>query len=301
MGLHSGKPVKLQILPAPANAGITFLRVDLPSTPAIKAHYQNISQTQRATTLGSGKSAISTVEHLLAALNGAGIDNALVEIDGSEVPVLDGSSQVFLTALETGGLVTQLKARNVLLLKRRIEIKLAEKWAVAEPSDCMRIHASIDWDHPSIGFQEFHYTVGVTPFSNLASARTFGFVRELEALKRAGLARGGSLDCAVVLGDALVLNPEGLRYPDEFVRHKVLDAIGDFKLSGFEIVADIRLHRAGHDLHNQLLLAIFSNPENYAILPAGSQKTAVSSSNRGGADKKRTPVRVPAVARVLLC
>lgn len=266
VGLHSGKEARITLKPARPNRGIVFVRTDLDGSPEINAHFKNVVNTQLATTLGRGKATISTVEHALAALQGLGIDNAIVEVDGPEVPILDGSSKAFCDSILDMGIEYQMQPRPFLALRRRVEIKVAEKWAVLEPSSRLEIHASIDWDHPAIGFQEFHYVEGKTSFSELASARTFGFLKDVEALKRMGLARGGSLENAVVLNEGLVLNPEGLRYPDEFVRHKVLDALGDFKLAGIAIQAYIRLHRAGHDLHSQILAEIFKDPDNFEIV-----------------------------------
>jgi UDP-3-O-[3-hydroxymyristoyl] N-acetylglucosamine deacetylase len=266
IGLHSGKPVALSIKPARPNQGVIFVRTDLPGQPQIAAHYKNITDTRLATTIGRGQVSVSTIEHLLAALQGMGVDNATVEVDGPEVPIMDGSSQVFCQEIEEAGLQSQLQFRPYLALRRKVELRVGEKWAVAEPSNKLEIHATVEFDHPSIGFQEFSYVEGVTRFSEMASARTFGFLREVEALKRMGLARGGSLDNAVVLDDASILNPSGLRYPNEFARHKVLDALGDIKLAGIPIHAHIRLHRAGHDLHGQLLQAIFKDPSNYEIV-----------------------------------
>ena len=266
IGLHSGKPATLTIYPALPNKGILFVRSDIAGSLPIAAHYKNIVNTQLATTLGRGNVTISTVEHVLAALQGMGIDNALIEVDGPEVPIMDGSSAAFCALIEDVGIESQLQQRSYLKLCRRVEVKIAEKWAVAEPSSGFSVHGSIDWDHPSIGYQEFHYTEGKTDFAQLAKARTFGFLRDVEALKKMGLALGGSLENAVVLDNALVLNPEGLRFPDEFVRHKVLDALGDFKLAGIGIRGDFRLHRAGHDLHSLLLTEIFKNSENYEII-----------------------------------
>ena len=266
VGLHSGKDVTVTLKPALANQGITFIRADLDHAPRISAHYKNVVNTQLATTIGRGQAAIGTIEHLMAALQGMGIDNAFVELTGPEVPIMDGSSAHFCNLIESAGILTQQHSRPYLKLRKRVEVKLAEKWAVAEPSSKLEIHASIDWDHPAIGYQEFRYTEGETPFAELSRARTFGFLRDVEALKRMGLARGGSLDNAVVLDDARVLNPEGLRFANEFVRHKVLDALGDFKLAGIAIHAFVRLHRAGHDVHSQLLAAIFRDPDNYKII-----------------------------------
>ena len=266
IALHSGKTVHLNLVPAVPNHGITFVRTDLRGAPSISAHYKHVVNTQLATVLGQGETRVSTVEHLLAAFQMVGLDNVIVEVDGPEIPILDGSSIIFCQAIEQMGLQTQLQTRPYLQLRRRVELKIAEKWAVAEPSSRLEIHETVEWDHPVIGFQEFHYVEGKTSYQELASARTFGFLRDVENLKRMGLARGGSLDNAVVLDDSSVMNPTGLRYPDEFVRHKVLDALGDFKLAGIDIHAYVRLHRAGHDLHSQLLAAIFKDPDNFEII-----------------------------------
>lgn len=270
VGIHSGKAARMTLRPASPGFGVRFVRTDLPGSPEIAAHFKNVINTQLATTLGRGSVTVGTVEHVLAALHGMGIDNCRVEIDGPEIPIMDGSSGPFCEAIIKAGVAVQRQARPVLVLRRKVEIKIAEKWAVVEPSSRLEIHGSIEWDHPSIGYQEFHFIEGKTDFSELAFARTFGFAHEVDALKRAGLARGGSLDNAVVLDNALVLNPDGLRFPDEFVRHKVLDALGDFKLAGIQIQAYFRLHRAGHDLHSQLLTAIFKDPDCFEIIDGSS-------------------------------
>jgi UDP-3-O-[3-hydroxymyristoyl] N-acetylglucosamine deacetylase len=266
IGLHSGKNARVTIRPGRPNKGIIFVRTDLRTPVGIPAHYKNIVNTQLATTLGRGNVLVSTVEHVLAALHGLGIDNALVEVDGPEIPILDGSAEPFLKAISQAGLEGHACARTILAIRRKIEFKAAEKWAVIEPSSRLEVHGSIDWDHPAIGYQEFHYIEGKTSFSELACARTFGFMRDVEALKKNGLIRGGSLENAVVLDEARVVNPSGLRFADEFVRHKILDALGDFKLSGMSIMGCFRLHRAGHDLHAQVLAEIFKNPNNYEII-----------------------------------
>ena len=266
IGIHSGKTAHLTMRPARPNSGIRFVRTDLEGSPEITAHYKNVIDTRMATTIGRGKICVSTIEHVMAALQGMGVDNAVLEVSGPEVPIMDGSSGPFADAIAQVGTIAQFQPRAVLALRRKVEVKVGEKWAVAEPSSRLEIHGSIEWDHPSIGYQEFHYTEGKTDFAELAHARTFGFLKEVEALKRMGLAQGGSLDNAVVLDEALVLNPDGLRFADEFVRHKVLDALGDFKLAGIQIQAFFRLHRAGHDLHSQLLCAIFGDPDNFEII-----------------------------------
>jgi UDP-3-O-[3-hydroxymyristoyl] N-acetylglucosamine deacetylase len=240
--------------------------MDVAKAEPIEAHFRNVTNTQLATTLGTGAQSVSTVEHLLAALQGFGVDNLLVEVSGPEIPILDGSSEAFCRAIQSVGLEEQRAPRSVLRLLKRVEVKWQEKWAVAEPSSRLEIHASIDWDHPAIGFQEFHFIDGHTDFREISQARTFGFLKDVEMLKKLGLAKGGSLENAVVLDHALVLNKEGLRYPDEFVRHKVLDALGDLKLAGLGIEASFKLHRAGHDLHRLILSQIFKDPSNYEIV-----------------------------------
>ncbi len=266
VALHSGKETSLVLRPAGPNEGISFVRSDLPGQPKIQALYTNVVRTQMATTLGANGVQISTVEHLMAALAGMEIDNLVCEVDGPEIPVMDGSSKYFIDAMMQVGTETQLQARRVVVVKKRIEVKLAEKWAVINPAEHFEVHASVDWDHPSIGFQEYKYIEGHTDFNEIAPARTFGFLRDYETLKQMGLARGASLENVVVLDDASVVNPDGLRFKDEMVRHKVLDSLGDFKLCGFSILGTIRLHRAGHDLHRMLLAEIFKSPDNYEIV-----------------------------------
>jgi UDP-3-O-[3-hydroxymyristoyl] N-acetylglucosamine deacetylase len=277
IGLHTGVTIQLKIKPAPAGHGIVFVRSDLEGRPSIPARHHYIVNTQLATSIGVGPATISTVEHLLAALYGVGIDNCLIEVSGPEMPIMDGSSVVFYEAILAAGVEMQKKLRPRLALRKRVEVKSGEKWAVAEPSAAFEIHGSIEWDHPAIGYQEFHYIEGKNSFRELMDARTFGFMRDVEALKKMGLARGGSLENAVVLDHALVLNPEGLRHPDEFIRHKVLDALGDFKLAGISLQGFFRLHRAGHDLHSQLLAEILSNPNHYEILNGSREELEVES------------------------
>lgn len=266
IGLHSGKDAAVTLKPAKEDFGIQFVRSDISGARRFKASFDNIFKTQLQTTLGQGKDAIATVEHLLAAVYGMGIDNMLVEVSGPELPIIDGSSQHFCEKIAEAGVVTQKKAQPFIRLKRRIEIKVDGKWAIAEPHTGLDVSATIDWDHPIIGYQQFNFVEGQTSFGEIASARTFGFLKEAEMLRRMGLALGASLDNAVVLDDLRVLNEDGLRFEDEFVRHKVLDALGDFMLAGFPLRAKVRLYRAGHDLHAKLLAAIFMDERNYEIV-----------------------------------
>jgi len=271
IGLHSGREVTLRIHPLPVDSGIRFVRTDLEGTPEIPALVDFVVNTRMATTLGRENVTVSTVEHLMCALFAAGIDNARVELDAPEVPISDGSSNEFFVALEHAGVEVQTAPVHIWKLRRRVEIKSGEKWGVAEPSSVLDISASVDFDHHSIGYQNFRYIHGQTSFQEFGSARTFGFLREVEALKKMGLALGGSLENAVVLDDLGVLNPGGLRYENEFARHKVLDALGDFALAGHRIEARIQLHRSGHDLHRDLLQAILAESELVEVAPAPSR------------------------------
>ncbi|HCM40318.1 MAG: UDP-3-O-[3-hydroxymyristoyl] N-acetylglucosamine deacetylase [Bdellovibrionales bacterium GWB1_52_6] len=266
VGLHSGAPVQVTIRPAMPHHGVTFTRTDLPGHPHVVAHYKSIVNTQMATTLGRGQVKISTVEHLLAALFMMGVDNATIEVNGPEIPILDGSAGPYCEAILAVGVEAQEQPRTLIALRRRVEVYSGEKWAVAEPSSRLEILGSIEWKHPAIGYQEFRYQDGKTDYSEMANARTFGFLKDVEALKKMGLARGGSLENAIVLDEKSVLNPDGLRYKTEFARHKVLDALGDFMLAGIGIQGFVRLHKAGHDLHSQLLDSIFGNPDNFEII-----------------------------------
>ncbi len=273
----------MTIHPARPNVGIHFVRTDLSGRPEIAANFKNVVCTRLATTLGKGDVKISTVEHLLAAFQGLGIDNAWIEVNGPELPILDGSSAPFVEAMDSVGIVSQAMVRPIVALRRKVELKVGEKWAVAEPSSKLEVHGSFEWDHPAIGYQEYYFIEGQTDFRDIAAARTFCLLRDVEKMQKMGLALGGSLDNAVVMDDSNVLNPGGLRYPNELARHKVLDALGDFKLAGIGLRAYIRMHRSGHELHSQLLSAIFADENNYEIV--GGQREEI-----------RQPTQVAALA-----
>jgi UDP-3-O-[3-hydroxymyristoyl] N-acetylglucosamine deacetylase len=266
VGLHSGRKASVTLHPAKAGSGVRLIRTDIESPSEILATYEAVIHTRLNTTLGTEGKGIATVEHLLAALKGLGIDNVRIEVDGPEVPIMDGSSEPFVKALIEAGIQEQYRSKKVVVLRRRVELKVGEKWAVAGPGEGLEIHASIEWDHPIIGYQEFRYREGETAFSEISRARTFGFLKDVEALQKIGLCRGGSLENAIVLNGTEVVNPTGLRYADEFIRHKVLDALGDLQLAGFPIQGSIRLHRSGHELHRMLVKAIFSDEKNYEII-----------------------------------
>jgi len=245
--------------------------VDLPGSPEIPCRVENVTNTQMATTLGSGKVSVSTVEHLLCAVFAAGIDNLRIELNAPEVPISDGSSMEFFKAIQEVGTERQAKPRQVLRLKRPVRVESGDKWAVAEPSEGFSVEATIEFAHPVIGKQGFEYREGETPFEDFLSARTYGFLKEVEALKRMGLAQGGSLDNAIVLDDQGVMNPGGLRFADEFARHKVLDAVGDLMLAGHRLQAKITLSRSGHELHRQLVEQILLHAELVELVETGAE------------------------------
>ncbi len=254
IGLHSGKKVNVRIKPAPVNHGIKFLRTDLLHKPVISAHFRNVIDTSLATTLGADGVIISTIEHLMASFAGLSIDNALVEMDAYEAPIMDGSAQPFTCMLQEAGIKTQSGRRYTFVVKKPIEMEEDDKKVGLYPSDALKISYTIDFDHPLVKRQS--YTIALTDSlfeKEISRARTFGFLHEVNYLKQNGFARGGSLQNAVVLDHDGILNQEGLRYEDEFVRHKVLDCIGDLSLLGMPFIGHIVAHKSGHALNHALL------------------------------------------------
>lgn len=252
VGLHSGRDVQMLLRPAPVGAGIVFQRVDIAGTTPVAAHTSNISNTLLATSLGTGDHAIQTVEHVLSAIIAMGLDNVRVEVDAPEIPVFDGSSAPIVRAIRSAGLEFQPKKKRVLVVTEDVRVETDKGWIAVRPSLSLRIDLTIDFAHPVVGRQRFVYDHSPEAYeSEIAQARTFGFVRDLDYLRQAGLGKGGSLDNAVVIAEDGVANPGGLRYPDEFVRHKILDIIGDFALAGGWVVADIEAYKSGHELNRQ--------------------------------------------------
>ncbi len=248
----------MRLLPAPADAGISIVRcidgrrVEIPACP------DSVVSTERATTLAQGGVCAATVEHLLGALYGLGIDNLRAELDGPELPALDGSAAPWVELLRRAGVREQAAARRVLALEREIEVRDGERWIRAEPAAGFAVAYAIDYAHPAVGRQELALEDDDPDrfAREIAPARTFGFASELGALREADLARGGSLACAIVVGERGVVNPEGLRFPDELVRHKILDLLGDLALLGLRLRARIRVERGGHRLHQALVAAL---------------------------------------------
>lgn len=264
IGLHSGRPVRLDLHPATAGHGVRFLRTDV--GVEIVACLENLARLDHATTLSREGVSIETVEHLLAALSGLGVDDVRVEVDGPEVPILDGSAAPFVILLHEAGLKPLPVARKYLRVLRPVEVVRGGKSARLLPADHLRVSYTIGFDHPLLRHQAVCVRVTPQAFAqDVAPARTFGFLREVEALRKAGLARGGSLENAVVIGETGVLNNK-LRFEDEFVRHKVLDAIGDLSLLGHPVLGHLEATKGGHALHAALAQKLANTPEAWALV-----------------------------------
>lgn len=271
IGIHSGKKVTLTLHPVEADFGIQFKRVDIPNAEILKANAETVGATENNTTIGTGANAVHTVEHLLSAFYGFGIDNVYCEIDGPEVPIMDGSGASFVFLLKETGIVTLSKSKKFLIVLEKIRVEVDDKWAEIVPSSKLIIDSTIVFAHPVIKTQNKIFEFSCENYINdIGRARTFGLLRDVDALKRKGLIKGGSLDNAVVLDDYKVVNPEGLRFADEFVRHKILDTIGDISLLGFEIAGKITTYKSGHNLHNLLCRKLLATPTAYEIVSAAS-------------------------------
>lgn len=264
IGLHSGRRVSLRLRPAPEDTGIAFCLQSEEGTRLFKPGPESVVHTGLATTLGFGGSTVSTVEHLLAAIRGLEIDNIFIDIEGSELPIMDGSANSFVFLLRDSGIVRQRRARRVLRVKRRAVFEEDGKSVRVSPSDRFSVDYTIDFAHPKIGVQSYAFELTPDVFArDIAKARTFGFVSDVEKLQKMGLALGGSLDNAVVLDDFAVVNPEGLRYEDEFVRHKILDFIGDMALAGLPLQGHFEVRCSGHALNNAFLRMLIDNSDIY--------------------------------------
>lgn len=269
IGLHSGRKVKLALRPAPVDTGIVFRRIDMNPPVAIKAEPERVNDTRMATTLDKGQAKIATIEHLMSALSGLGIDNCYVEVDGAEIPIMDGSGASFVFLIKAAGVEEQDAPRKFVRVKKPIEIHAGDKWASLEPFNGYKLSFAIDFGHPAIDataqFVEVDFD-NHTYINDVAKARTFGFVNDLEMLRSYGLAQGGTLDNAVVMDDYHVLNPDGLRSNDEFAKHKLLDAMGDLYVLGHPLVAHYKAFKSGHDLNNKLLRKLLSEPDSWEFV-----------------------------------
>lgn len=271
IGIHSGRKVTMCLKPAKAGVGVVFKRVDVEGSDWQKADANSVGATSNNTTLGSGVDAIHTVEHLLAAFYGLGINNIYCEIDGPEVPIMDGSSGSFIFILKETGVQNLNETKQFMILTETVRVEHEGKWAQIEPNDRLVIDSTIVFAHPVIKTQREVFEFSCENFiDEISRARTFGMLRDVDMLKRMGLVKGGSLDNAIVLDDFKVVNPEGLRFEDEFVKHKILDTIGDISLLGYEVVGKITTYKSGHHLHNELCKKILANKECYEIVSAAN-------------------------------
>jgi UDP-3-O-[3-hydroxymyristoyl] N-acetylglucosamine deacetylase len=267
IGLHTGEKIHIHIKPATPDTGICFVRTDKPDRPVVRAHMDNVSDTTLATSISSNGTRISTIEHLMAAFFGLGIDNAVVEIDGNEVPIMDGSSAPFVFLLKSGGIAEQAAPKRFIVIKRPFHVDDGNRSVSIFPSKELKITYMIDFQHPLLRNQEHELHFSGREFvRNICMARTFGFLKDVETLKANGLARGGSLDNAVVIDDFRILNEDGLRFKDEFVRHKILDFIGDLSVIGSPIIGHFVVKRSGHFLNQYMLSQLIASQKHWEVV-----------------------------------
>ena len=269
VGLHTGARVDLTLRPAPPDTGIVFHRVDLPSSEAIPGVAGNVGDTRLSSSLSKNGTSVSTVEHLMSALAGLGIDNVHVDVAGPELPIMDGSAGPFVFLLQSAGIEEQEAAKRYLRVKAPVDVRDGDKWARFEPHHGFVLDFTIDFPHPVFGSENRHVVIDFAEHSytkEVSRARTFGFMQDVEAMRAAGLALGGSLQNAIVLDETRVLNSEGLRYDNEFAKHKVLDAIGDLYLLGHPLIARYTAFKSGHALNNALSRALLARPETWELV-----------------------------------
>ncbi|CAN5413963.1 UDP-3-O-acyl-N-acetylglucosamine deacetylase [soil metagenome] len=273
VGLHSGTKVELRLRPAPPDAGIVFRRIDLDPAVDLPATALGVGDTRMASTLENHGARVSTVEHLMSACAGLGIDNLYVDVTAEEIPIMDGSASSFVFLLQQAGLQEQALAKKFIRIKKTVEVREGhgeqEKWARLEPYNGFKLKFFIEFNHPAVDAtgQTDEVDFGEESYiKEISRARTFGFMQDVETLRGMGLARGGSLENAIVMDEYRILNPDGLRYENEFVRHKILDAIGDLYLIGHPLLASYVAHKSGHTLNNQLLRALLAQPDAYEIV-----------------------------------
>lgn len=273
IGLHKGIPVRLRLEPLESNSGIVFYRSDV--DVAIALIPENVVDTKMATVIGKDGVVISTIEHMLSAVYAYGIDNLKIIVDADEVPVMDGSSASFCMLLDEAGVQELDMPKRIMRIKKEIIVQEGEKYVKLSPSPDLKYDFTIKFPHPVINKQEYVLEFTKESYKNeIARARTFGFLHEVQYLRSKGLALGGTLENAIVLDDKKILNPEGLRFPDEFVRHKILDAIGDMSLIGMNFIGNYEAMAGSHDLNHKLTIELLKNPENYEVIELVGEKTA---------------------------
>ncbi len=269
VGLHTGEKVYLTLRPAAVDTGVVFRRVDLDPVVELSARPFGVGDTRLSTALQEGDVTVSTVEHLMSALAGLGIDNVYVELSSPEVPIMDGSAAPFVFLVQSAGVVEQDAPKKFIRVKQAVTVEDGDKWAKFEPFDGFKVSFAIDFDHPIFAKSPQKATVDFSTTSfvkEVSRARTFGFMHEVEALREAGLALGGSHDNAIVMDSYTILNDDGLRYEDEFVKHKILDAIGDLYLLGHQLIGEFSAFKSGHALNNKLIRALMAQPEAWELV-----------------------------------
>jgi len=277
VGLHTGEKVYLTLRPAPVDTGVVFRRIDLDVPVEVPAIADNVGDTRLSTSLEKDGIKISTVEHLMSAFAGLGIDNAYVDLTAPEVPIMDGSAGPFVFLLQSAGIQEQSSAKKYIRIRKKLRLEDGDKWAQFKPLNGFKVSFTIDFDHPVIknAIQVATVDFSTTSFvKEVSRARTFGFMHDLEALRNAGLARGGSLDNAIVMDNYHILNEDGLRYEDEFVKHKVLDAIGDLYLLGHPLIGEFSAHKSGHELNNRLLRMLINDESAFEVVSFDDPKEA---------------------------
>ena len=281
VGLHSGERVELVLRPAQVNTGIVFRRIDLPQPVDIAVRATSVSVTRLASTISNGGVKVHTIEHLMSALCGLGIDNLYVDISAEEVPILDGSAASFVFLIQSAGIELQNAPKKILRVLKEVKVRQGEgaqeKWASLSPYHGFRLNFEIDFHHPAVDStgQRVVFDMESGRYAqDIARARTFGFTKDVEMMRSKGLALGGGLDNAIVMDDYRVLNAEGLRYDDEFVKHKILDAMGDLYILGHPLMASYSAFRSGHALNNELLRALLASPESYEWVSFEDEKLA---------------------------
>lgn len=269
VGLHSGEMVYLTLRPAAPNSGIIFRRVDLDPVVEIEAKAENVGETALSTTLTQHGQRVSTVEHLLSAFAGLGIDNAYIDLNAAEVPIMDGSAGPFVFLVQSAGIEEQAVPKQFIRIKKSVLLEDEDKWAKFEPFEGFKVSFTIDFEHPAFTGRPQQVDVDFSSTSfvrEVSRARTFGFMKDIEKLREMNLALGGSMDNAIVVDDFRVLNEDGLRYEDEFVRHKVLDAIGDLYLLGHSLIGAFSGHKSGHELNNRLLRKLLAQEDAWELV-----------------------------------
>ncbi|GAB6141670.1 UDP-3-O-acyl-N-acetylglucosamine deacetylase [Methylosoma difficile] len=291
VGLHTGDKVYLTLRPAEANTGIRFRRVDLDEPVTIQATPRNVGETNLSTTLVSGSVKVSTIEHLLSAFAGLGIDNAIIDVSAAEVPIMDGSAGPFVFLLQSAGVEEQDSPKQYIRIKRSIRVEDGDKWAAFEPFDGFKVTFTIDFEHPAF---EDHVKTATMDFSSttfvkeVSRARTFGFMKDIEMLRKNNLALGGSLDNAIVVDDTKIINEDGLRYADEFVKHKILDAIGDLYLLGHSLIGGFTGYKSGHALNNKLLRTLLDDADAWEMVTFDEEEEAPISFMRSAQSPRPT-------------